>query len=151
MFTWNLKKRAWGNSVDDCRISLGGPKAKIAVGSPVRLDLIFQNDGDTGIGYPRVSIWFEYDFEVSLVGARGVPLTRTGQEKRDAMEEQGGVLLECPPHDRISSSVEISQLYDFKTPGEYEIVASKKVPGRGGSGIITVVSNQITVEVYKRN
>ena len=136
-----------GPLTEGCRLSLSTRAVVVRAGSPVVLALVFSNDGPTPVGFPRASMWFEYDYTVSSGAGQAVELTPLGQEKLRSMQEQGGTLLDVQPGGRMASTVEISGLYDMSRPGTYVITATKTVPNRAGDGFIKVASNTITVKV----
>ena len=136
-----------GVLTDGCRLTLAARLPVVRVGSPVVLSVVLANEGSTPIQFPRVSMWFEYDYVVSSGAGEPVALTPLGQEKQRSMQEQGGTLLEIQPGARMSSSVELSALYEFSRPGTYTITASKTLPNPAGDGFVKMASNSVTVRV----
>lgn len=142
-------ERVWGQATDGCRLSMSAEGPAVQAGSPVLLSLVFWNDGQTTVRFPRASIWLEYDYTVTFEDGEPVALTSFGQEKQRSMREQGGTLLEFQPGSQTPATVQITRLYDLSRPGRYTIGAAKTVPNRAGNGFMKVVSNTIAVEVVE--
>jgi len=142
-------QRIWGAETNGARISLAAAKPDVAVGEAVELSITFGNHGPDLLRYPRASLWFEYDHSVVGPDGRSVPLTAYGSRLKDNSAEQGGTLLDVRPAQEVSSSLEISKLYDFTQSGRYTIDVSKLVSGPSAQGYFRVTSNRITVTVRR--
>ena len=145
--TDTMQESGSGSLTEGCRLSLSTPAVVVRAGSPVVLSLVFSNDGSAPVGFPRASMWFEYDYTVTSDAGQAVELTPFGQEKLRSMQEQGGTLLDVQPGGRMASTVEISSLYDLSRPGAYIISAAKTVSNHAGDGFIKAASNSVTVKV----
>lgn len=129
------------------RLTLSAGSAVVRQGRPVVLTLVLVNDGAAPVLFPRASMWFEYDYAVSNRSGEAVALTPLGQEKQRAMQEQGGTLLEIQPGAKMTSTVEISSLYNLSRPGIYVITASKTLSSPAGDEFVRIASNSVTVAV----
>lgn len=138
-------EQSWGESVDNCRLSISVPDAKIQAGHPMEVTFVFKNDGPGEVSFPRTSQWFDYEYRLQSVGGQEIPLTRFGQQLSMPVGG-GGALATIASGDERVSEVLISRLYDMSVAGLYTLEATKQLPKRRGDGFITVVSNTITLE-----
>jgi hypothetical protein len=129
------------------RLTLSTDSSVVRPGRPVVLTLVLANDGSAPVLFPRSSIWFEYDYAVANSAGEPVALTPLGQEKQRSLQEQGGTLLEIQPGAKMTSTVEITSLYNLSRPGTYVLTASKTLPSPAGEGFVKIASNSVTIKV----
>jgi hypothetical protein len=141
--------RAWGQPVEGCRLSISVPASKIEAGRPVELTLVFRNDGPTEMKFPKFSMWFNYEYAILYDENQEVPLTPFGEHQKESSVMSAMAASDVAPGEELTSTVEISRLYDLSRPGKYTVEASKDLPSRSGQGFIKVVSNRLDFEIIK--
>ena len=139
--------RAWGEPVAGCRVSVA--RGTSDVGSCVVLDIGFRNDGTATVKFPRMSLWFDYDYSVVDEAGHPVPLTAFGEQQRENTAGASSVA-EVAPGKEYRCSVEISRLYELNRPGSYIIQASKAFRDPATSQFVTASSNKLTVQIARR-
>jgi hypothetical protein len=141
--------QAWGESISGCRVSVA--RAASDVESTVVLDIVFRNDGSSMVNFPRMSLWFDYDFTVVSESGSSVPMTPFGeQEHRNKTMGGASAVAEVAPGKAYRCSVEISRLYELNRPGSYIIQASKAFRDAATSQFVTASSNKLTVQIARR-
>jgi hypothetical protein len=142
--------RSWGELVGGCRLSIARLHSSIGAESEgVVLDIVFRNEGSTGVQFPRISLWFDYDFAVLTESGAEVPLTGFGKQQHENLGTAAATIMEVAPGGEYRSTVELSRLYEFDRPGSYSVQASKTFRDPNSHQFVTVMSNRLDLKVAR--
>ena len=137
-------KRSWGEQVGGCRVSidwLTSPAGSASAG--VFLDIVFRNEGSVVVGFPRSSMWFDYDFSVLTDTGAEAPLTDFGKQQRENLGNAAAALMQVEPGKEYRSTIELSRLYDLTHAGAFTVQASKTFRDPHSQQFVTVHSNRL--------
>jgi hypothetical protein len=146
--TMSEDKRMWGQPISGCRVSIARTGSADEKDS-VKLHIVFQNRNSKAVGFPRSSLWFDYDFSVVDATGATVPLTAFGEQERENMMA-AAALAEVGPGQEYDREVEISRLYKLDRVGSYMVQASKTFRDPATSQFVTASSNRLPIEVPRR-
>jgi len=139
--------RIWGRSESGCLLSISVPDTQIQGGRGVELRIIFRNDGQNEVIFPRISNWFDYKYNVLYEDDQVVSLTKFGEIYIRAISSGSRAIRTISPGSEVHTELLINRLYDMSLPGRYTLEAFKEIPNPSGSGFVKVISNTISIDV----
>jgi hypothetical protein len=133
----------WGPVSEGFQLRIEVTPAVIPPRPPLLLRLTMHNVTKQALYLRPTSLLHEYRLGIADQEGREVPVTR------DCIRlEQGPPTLgEVAPGSALSYEYDLNKKYDFLEPGEYTIVAKRRVPTRDGEGVAWVESNPVVLTV----
>jgi hypothetical protein len=142
-----ISNHAWGRSAGYCRLSISVPNTQIQGGRAVELSLIFRNDSQNEVIFPRISNWFDYKYNIVYEDNQAVPLTKFGEIYIRTLSSGSFAFKTIFPGNETNTEVLINRLYDMSLPGHYTLEAFKEIPNPTGDGFIKVISNIVAIDI----
>ncbi len=92
----------------------------------------------------------DYKLQVSSDTRKTIPLTELGKRLEDNRYDlYMNVSLVIKPGEEREDVIDVSKIYDMKTPGNYSIVFQRKVRTLEGKGVAQAESNTVHIQVIR--
>lgn len=133
---WKRMETREGKEQSTLRLESVVAPDRVVFGKPWRLVLSIKNIGDQPVRSAKQHGQSDYLVLVRASNGNLVPLTEKGR-KLFAIDQSGGFHFQLIPGHAIGTSLAMQDLFDFREPGEYEVLASVTLTGEISGGLVS--------------
>lgn len=139
-----------GRVTEGFQVSAAAESELVQSGMPARLRIKIKNVTDQALHLAEVGAEKDYKVRIWTDKGRTIPLTEHG---RVLLNTEGSLYMNLSviilPGQEREDILEISNIYDMKTPGNYWVVATRKVGGLHSKGVTQAESNPVHIKVNR--
>jgi hypothetical protein len=142
---------AWGTSVEGFRLALSTPREVYPAGEPVELKLLLQNIDTKARAVDRSATLNSHEFQVTGPDGKVISMSERGKAALKNARQSSWSTIRLEPKAELAAYVlDIGEVYDLVQPGEYKIVASRRVGTRADENkSVMVTSNTLMITISK--
>ena len=139
-----------GRVTEGFQLSAKAENERIKSGGSALLRVRIKNVTKKDLYLAEVGVAKDYAVRVSSDSRRTIPFTEFGKNLQTSRNDvYMNLSLTIKPGEEREDVLDISKIYDMKTPGNYWIVLERKVGKLEGKGAAQAESNTVHIEVVK--
>lgn len=146
----DMEKINWGERVEDLAISVSALRTEYKLREAIAVNLFIKNFGDTPALIAVRSPWIDYSLTVLYEGKAKVLMTPYGNQMTESAALGRRSKRHLIPGEVVSDTFDLDQAYELKSPGLYQVVATRQIFKRGKlDEFATLKSNELDIRILR--
>lgn len=138
-----------GRVTEGFQVSATAENESVISGAPARLRIRIRNVTDRALYLGEAGTEHDYGVRISSDTGRTIPLTAHGKSVLNGGRFYMNLSILIKPGEEREEVIDISKIYDMKTPGNYSVVLERKVGKLEGKGVAQAESNTVHIKVIR--